>query len=261
MNKELMEAEIIQLHAKRKGVSLSVKAIKSHFVDEIQHQEKITASAEHEDQILGGYDDCGDFYRESLVKEKTMLSCLKSAEFPIVSMLVSEIDSLSHQIGFAKQEFRNAFGQAELDKVNNRIIALGEKNAAAHLATAKKEKTELKALTQIIMSLTGKRFEKHVNYNFELLPSNLRADLRKISNQLDTMLESEMDKNKSSKDRAAKVLARHKTGLILNKLIEINPVFVYLERQIGTLEDKNVSSLVSLIVSSYKKATEAKPNQ
>lgn len=255
MNKELMEAEIIQLHAKRKGVSFSVKEIKNHFAKEIQRQEKVTANAEHEDQVMGGYDDCGEFYRTCLAEEKATLSHLKSAEYPMVSLLVREIERLSHQIGLAKEEFRNVFGQAELDKVNNRIVALGEKAATAHLTTAKKEKAELKALAQIIMSLTGKRFEKHINYNFELLSSKHRADLRKVSNHLDTMLESEMEVSKSSKDRAAKVLARHRTNEVLNSLLGIKPVFDQLESEVSTLEDKDVSSIVNVIVSSYKNAT------
>lgn len=254
MEQKLKEFEIVQLQARRKGISISIKKLKSDLESKIEEKRNSLESAESDRRFVASRTD-SHIYDKSTTKAEAELKLCESLYEHQVALLVTEMETITKQLSRAKAEFVELFGKDSLVDVEKAIEVLGKNKASENLESEKRAKSESKAIKQLVLSLTSARYSRLIRVSDDLLSRKERTSLNHASRKLESLLSDIMRKTSKTKEASASLASRTKVESIASCLDGIESAISTLEGQ--TISDKGTRTLVAAITTSYRKLEEA----
>lgn len=176
---DLLAFEIIQKHGVLKGLEQAAKTTEQSISAIVGRHEKEFNSAKNEFRTMGGFDDCGEFYRDSMNKIEGKLEQSRSCSV-ITFSLVEKIKATHAEIQTLKKALAEKMGADAVKHVEDIIQQLGESKKQQLNASNKNAAITKRAMSNIAKIITGKRLKKHISLLEPAKLNIIQPILRKI---------------------------------------------------------------------------------
>lgn len=156
---------ILALYYQEKGMSRLLKALRNSnnrlYLDSKTKLENNVSSARKAYNAYGHFEDCGDSYKDDLIRAEAQLEHLT----PVISLLDEHIEmliKLKEECRELKRQYAKDYGTEALNQLHEIISMQGKKLHQTTMSKHKQTKVAFTQICQVMQHLHGKRVDSNL---------------------------------------------------------------------------------------------------